>query len=53
MKTVHYFSLAVAVAALAGCGKEAIPSNNDIYGNGGGSSGVTGATTMEVTEEMS
>ena len=51
MKTVHYFSLAVAVAALAGCGKEAIPSNNDIYGNGGGSSGVTGATTMEVTED--
>ena len=51
MKTVHYFSLAVAVAALAGCGKEAIPSNNDIYGNGGGSSGVTGATTLEVTED--
>ena len=51
MKTVQLFSLAVAVAALAGCGKEAIPSNNDIYGNGGGSSGVTGATTLEVTED--
>ena len=54
MKTVHYFFLATAVFALAGCGKETLPwnDNESNTNNGeGGSSGVTSATTIAVTED--
>lgn len=54
MKTVHYFFLATAVLAMAGCGKESLPwsDNGGNNNNGeGGSSGVTGATTMAVTTD--
>ena len=54
MKTVHCFFLTAAVFALAGCGKEILPSDSNGSNNNngeGGSSGVSDATTIAVTDE--